>query len=560
MLSAVWLVGRWWNKPLLTSALLVIAGGLAVGAWLVDTRLHDGAALRNVSLEDRLVGGMGEADLNGVLAASAERVESSPVTIDLGDQTIEFLAGELGVGIDSDATRAAILDAGRAGSLWEQFHGWAVNLDDRRRVDVVHTFDADAARSLLARHPLAIDRQPVDPSATFNGEVLVAVEGAPGRGLDVEQIVGAIANGVATGDYSHLRGAWLEIPSPILFGEAESLVAGIKNRVAAGIIVTIGDTARWVPPKPLYSWMSTTSERGHLELEFDGSEALQYVESLFADVWVGDLEPTFDVVDDRPVFADLRDTRTVCCASTIVPMLEAVVLGDTPQPIEAPLRPPSNDESLLVARKLGVTDLVGEFTTEHACCQTRVTNIHRIADIIRGYVIAPDEVFSVNEYVGRRTRDNGFVSAGVIQSGRFDDAVGGGISQFATTLFNAAFFAGLDIPEYQSHSIYISRYPYGREATVSFPVPDLVIHNTTPYHVLIWTSYTDTSITVQMYSTPHTAVAQTGQAVSSLGACTRVETFRERVYPDGQVVADSVFATYRPGEGLDCRGRPTPRT
>ena len=53
------------------------------------------------------------------------------------------------------------------------------------------------------------------------------------------------------------------------------------------------------------------------------------------------------------------------------------------------------------------------------------------------------------------------------------EAVGGGISQFATTLFNAAFFAGLDIPEYQSHSIYITRYPYGREATLSYPAPDL---------------------------------------------------------------------------------------
>ena len=80
-----------------------------------------------------------------------------------------------------------------------------------------------------------------------------------------------------------------------------------------------------------------------------------------------------------------------------------------------------------------------------------------------------------------------------IENGVLVDTVGGGISQFATTTFNAAFFGGLDLVEYQSHSIYISRYPYGREATLSFPKPDLVIGNNTPYGVLIWPTYTGTS-------------------------------------------------------------------
>ena len=47
--------------------------------------------------------------------------------------------------------------------------------------------------------------------------------------------------------------------------------------------------------------------------------------------------------------------------------------------------------------------------------------------------------------------------------------IGGGVSQFATTMFNAAFFAGLDIDEYQAHSEYFDRYPCGREATMGYP-------------------------------------------------------------------------------------------
>ena len=118
----------------------------------------------------------------------------------------------------------------------------------------------------------------------------------------------------------------------------------------------------------------------------------------------------------------------------------------------------------------------------------------------------------------------------------------------------------MDFVEYQSHSIYISRYPYGREATVNWPNVDLVFENNTPYAVLIWTSYTDTSITVQLWSTKHYDVVQTGQSRGTAGrVCTRVTTFRERTDPEGRVLEDSVFATYRPGEGIDCNGNPTPQ-
>ena len=126
-------------------------------------------------------------------------------------------------------------------------------------------------------------------------------------------------------------------------------------------------------------------------------------------------------------------------------------------------------------------------------------------------------------------------------------------------MFNAAFFAGLDLDDYKAHSIYISRYPYGREATLNYPDVDLAVINNTPYAILIWTEYTDTSITVQMYSTHYWDVEQTGQSSWRSGACTAVETDRSRTNPEGQTFADSVNALYRPGEGLDCAGHATPR-
>ena len=180
-----------------------------------------------------------------------------------------------------------------------------------------------------------------------------------------------------------------------------------------------------------------------------------------------------------------------------------------------------------------------------------------MADIVRGAYLVPGETMSLNEFVGPRTRENGFVPGGAIRTGHFRQEVGGGVSQFATTIFNAAYFAALDFDLYRSHTVYFSRYPFGREATISMPSPDLVFTNTTDYPILIWTSYTDTSVTVSMYSTKHIRVDELEQRVSR-GGCTRVETDRRRVYPDGRIVVDTIKATYRPALGVDCNGNPIP--
>jgi vancomycin resistance protein YoaR len=192
------------------------------------------------------------------------------------------------------------------------------------------------------------------------------------------------------------------------------------------------------------------------------------------------------------------------------------------------------------------------FTTYHDCCASRVTNIHRLADLVRGAVIPPGGDFSINDYVGPRTADDGFVLAGAIADGRHVEEIGGGVSQFATTTFNAAYFAGLDIVSYQAHSEYFSRYPRGREATMGYPLPDLAIHNNTPYGILIWTSYTGTSLTVTLYSTPYATAEHTGISESSYGACRNVSTTRTRTFPDGTTTTDTFRATYRPGEGRTC--------
>lgn len=195
--------------------------------------------------------------------------------------------------------------------------------------------------------------------------------------------------------------------------------------------------------------------------------------------------------------------------------------------------------------------LVAEFTTYHPCCEARVTNIHLIADTVDGVVVLPGQTFSVNIFVGPRTTAKGYVPAGAIIGGILyccdhPANIGGGVSQFATTLFNAIFFGGYDIVEHSPHSLYFTRYPMGREATIVSPTPDLVFHNDTVTPMLMDTSYTDTSITVRLYGNNEGRVSadtRLGQATPQDGGT--VTLIRTITHASGAVTTQSWTHVYR---------------
>jgi vancomycin resistance protein YoaR len=150
---------------------------------------------------------------------------------------------------------------------------------------------------------------------------------------------------------------------------------------------------------------------------------------------------------------------------------------------------------------LGIKEQVGSFSTPYNCCEPRVQNIVRAAEILDGLIIPPGRRFSLNDALGPRTLERGYVEAPQISGGKLEDGVGGGVSQVATTLFNAAFFAGLKIESHQPHSFYISRYPAGREATISMGGPDLIFVNDWDASVLISAVAGSNDITIRLFST-----------------------------------------------------------
>lgn len=179
----------------------------------------------------------------------------------------------------------------------------------------------------------------------------------------------------------------------------------------------------------------------------------------------------------------------------------AVVASGDGRRVEIPVSEIQPALTTEAAEAMGIHDQLATFTTKFPAGETRVKNIARIGAIVDGTTIGPGERFSVNDLVGPRTEDKGFVRAPVIYDREFSDDIGGGVSQFGTTLFNAAFFAGVPIEEFKAHSFYISRYPLGREATLSYPHPDVAFVNDYAASMLVKVVVGKDRITVSLYGT-----------------------------------------------------------
>ena len=244
--------------------------------------------------------------------------------------------------------------------------------------------------------------------------------------------------------------------------------------------------------------VSGTGADARVQLRITGGSVRKMIGDRLESLETSPVDARFELVGDDVSVVPARPGFKLDAGLTAEQLLKvALERGPGKAPLKGKKEPA--EFTTADARALDIKERVSTFTTYHSCCEARVENIHRIADIVDGAVVEPGESFSLNDYVGPRTTANGFVGAPAIRDGKFVEEVGGGISQFATTMFNAIFFGGYDFLEYQPHSYYISRYPPGREATISTPAPDLAFLNDSDSGVYIDTSYTEGSITVSFY-------------------------------------------------------------
>ena len=195
---------------------------------------------------------------------------------------------------------------------------------------------------------------------------------------------------------------------------------------------------------------------------------------------------------------------------------------------------------------MGITGLVGSYETEYGGDPNRIHNVQLVAHLVDGKLIAPGATFSFNQATGERNAAKGFLEAPVIINGEVQTGLGGGVCQVSTTVFNAAYEAGLPITARTNHALYISHYPLGRDATVDYPDVDLKFVNDTPHWLLLKTFVGPSSLVVTLYGAPqHRRVVSEAAPLTQVSAPPVEKQVDPSLAPGATEVQDPGEAAYR---------------
>lgn len=538
---------------ILTAVVLVLVVVVFV-ALLLGFRVARAGALPGTRVGELSVGGLDEAELTSALESYETRRGSRAVIVTRpaipedprGEATLEAIAADLGYSLDVEATTEAVLERGRQANpfaaLADHFRAFGGTI----RIDPVEAVEAETLDAWVEQTASDLELPPREGTVEFEGATVQRVEPVPGVLVDREQLaVDAEQAATAPGDAT-LTVRTEPVESQVTAEQVDALYAEAQLAVSAPVTLTRGDADLTLSPEDLGAVLRVeVGDDGAPGLIVDPAALDERVDP--SPVEVAPVDAAFRIEEDRVQVVEAKPGFAFDAEKAAAQVQElAMSEGERSAALEGTVVAP--ERTTEDAEALNITQQVSTFTTEHPCCANRVDNIHRIADLLRGVVIEPDETFSVNEFVGPRTTEKGFLSDGAIFEGEFVEEVGGGVSQFATTMFNTAYFGGYAIPEHKPHSQYISRYPEGREATLNYPNVDLKVHNNSPHGIYIDTSYTDTSITVTFYGTQWVEVdTRTGDRTNVTGPETIVRTNDELPPGEERVVQEGE------GEGFDVR-------
>ena len=480
-------------------ALVVVLGGAyAAGYVLAGDNLP-----RNTTIEGVKVGGLTAETAQAKLREGLADRADAPLTITAGEASISATPAELGLGVDYAASVAAA-GGGRTLNPVEM-----VNVlfggDDHPAVLTVDQAALDARLATLAEK---VDVEAADAALAYDEGQPKVTPGVDGTALQLAETGEAVRAG-----YLHATTveAVVNTTEPaVTTAEAEQVVTTIaRPAIAEPVIVQVGGKGTvTIEPDAIAKTLSFTAANGELTPNLDGRKLAAGLNSQLDELGLTKPKDAKFTIKrgGKPTVVESVDGEGIDPAQLAQAVLPALSqTGDRTVSVDVGSRPASFTTQ--DAKAAGVKEVTGEFTTYFPGSAYRYNNIGLAAKKINGTYVAPGETFSLNARLGERTPEAGWMRGGGIANGKIDPNIyGGGISQATTTLFNAIFFAGLEDVYHKPHSLYFSRYPKGREATLDWKMVDMKFRNDSEYGVVLqaWiTGKTGSqgSVTVRVWST-----------------------------------------------------------
>jgi vancomycin resistance protein YoaR len=500
------------------------------------------------------------------LSKRAAGLASVPVTFTAGEYRWRATPEALDVTVD---WRETITRAGDAGSWPLPFRGLkriVLRFFGTDVAPVADVFEAGLAYE-LSRLATAVDTSARSAAIVLSGRTPRIVPAVEGAKLDQAAAREVVVKALAGFEREPVALPVARTAPSVTAEELEPVLAQVRTALSAPVRFGWGDTRWSIGPDEVAKLLRLPAD-GRSKLEIGGAYATLYFERLARAVDRKPRDARFRVRDDRSVrVVAAREGRVLDVEATSKALLAAVLSEGVGS---AELVVGRQDARLTTseARALGIERELARYTTPWSGDADRIQNLRRAAKLLDGTRIAPGATFSFNEEVGARTSERGFRPAPVIVGREYKVGIGGGVSQVATTVFNAAWETGLPIVERTAHALYISRYEAGRDATVSYPDIDLKFKNDTGRWLVLRARPTEAGISVGLLGAPtgRRVVTEAGQlrmvgkpavkrirdpglfvgerVIEDYGEPAQAITVWRIVYQNGEVLYDEDWYTY----------------
>ena len=609
------------RKRTFPSRKLAVAGVLVLALVVfsgVDSLLNGNKIYSGVTIGDVSVGGLTKDEaIDRVSSEYAQRVSSNVATFFTSEDNLEHPkssdtdanieeqisyeeslanrtqwtvpASEVEATLDVDSLVSQAFQAGREegsvfGRIKAALFGWDVPL--------TCTYNDEQVNSLADQMTQAVGNKRVNYGISVSDGVASVTDGNDGNEVTSSWLVDHL-NATFLGTDSSTKTV-LEteyLPLQATERDAQRVADSVNASISAGATFSYEDQSWSASATDLGNLITTdlSGEGDHWTLspKFDEAKTKSALFSaLHSNIDSEGLQVSFEKDDSGAIQVSSNAKGTAPVVSDVLNTLNTTFfVSDTrtqaPQ-IEVPSAEIPSVLSFEDAKSFGLITDVSSFTTQYSSGnKARVNNIHTAADLLSNSIAkANGGSWSFNDTAGEATPDKGYQAAGAIVGGEYSDAIGGGICQVATTVFNSVYLAGYPVEKRYNHTLYIESYPKGRDAAIAYPDLDLVWKNDTASDVLLVMSYTSTSVTAtlwgvdpgyqvsteygdwkkgQPYSTTYktdNTVASGKEYVETTGvdgsSITIVRTVKDR---DGKVLhEDSFTSTYAPKNKVIVKG------
>lgn len=472
--------------------------GVLIALYAVDLLISQGNVPRGVTVAGVDVGGLKRADAEERLRDQIEPRLVKPVAVRAGDVDAMIDPARAGLKLDWAST----LD--QAGAQPLNPFTRLTSFFTSSEVGVVTQADKAQLVNTLENLRPQFDRDPAEGTIRFEGSTPIPVDPKQGQKLQVDDAAIAVVEKWASGQTVSLPVH--ETPVTVSAQAVQTALTQLAQPAVSGPVLIRGDGANaTLDPRAIAAALRfEPAEGGTLAMKVDNAKIVEAAGPQLKPTEKQGKDAQIVFSGGRPTVDASVDGKGVDWNPTLEPLQE-LLKGTGGRELTAKYLNTPAKVTTEQANQLGITEVIGEFSTGGFAVDSGV-NIRTVAQKVNGAITKPGETFSLNGFTGPRGKAQGYVEAGVIENGAPAREVGGGISQFATTLYNASYFAGLKDAGHREHSYYISRYPAAREATVfqnpnGSSVIDLRFTNDSNTGVAIQTIWTPSSITVKLWGT-----------------------------------------------------------